>query len=448
MSHPLPEVAPGAPPPAVAGLLERLRTDEAVLGRLCAGIAFKRGLVALLGHDAALPWIARGLGIPDARGVRRRSVVPMLAHARASADYRELWPGGRPHAIEPPRVIGAGDHHRQTGVSRSAWLARLDDVVVRGRSAVLLAADGAALVDAEGNESRQFEDNPEFDPAVLAVDGDGYWTIEAGDDVAVAGEGFLLAGTYAHDFGHWITEHLARLAIALLAGLPRVPLLIDERMPATHRQALQVFLPDWDVRVLPHLAATRVQRLWVAPNPLYRGFSPTNWSDAWRPMLLEPEGFAAAIRELLRRARPLMSTGTGIDKLYLARRPGRKKRLVNHADIEAVAAARGYEIVYPEDHDFATQLRMVHHARKILAPDGSAGLLSYFARPGASVCFMNHTHTLPLVELNGVFGSLGIDFSVVTGPIQGEPQAEPFWSDYSIDPRVLSECLDADDARC
>lgn len=430
---------------AVAELQQRLHEDERAYGRLFASIAFKRALVKLLGREGALAPATAGLCVPDAQLIRRRTVVPMLEFARRSPQFRELWRGGAPFVVAPPRVIGVGDQHAQRGVRRSGWVARIDDVVVRGRSAVLLASDGSALVDVEGDEDRQFEDNPEFDPAVLAVDGRHFWTIEAGDDVAVLEEAFMLGGTYAHDFGHWITEHLARLTIALRAGMPKVPLLIDQRMPATHLQALRLFVPDFEVIQLPHLAARRVRRLWVAPNPLYRGFSPTCWSDAWHAMMPEPADFAGAIADLKQRAAYALAEPTGVDRLFLARRPHRKKRLVNHAAIEKIAAARGYRIVYPEEFDFATQIRLVHNARRIVAPDGSAGLLSYFARPGTSVCFLNNPHTLPLVELGGIFACLGVEYSVLTGPIHGVPQPEPFWNDYEIDPAVFESYLSAID---
>ena len=104
--------------------------------------------------------------------------------------------------------------------------------------------------------------------------------------------------------------------------------------------------------------------------------------------------------------------------------------------------ARGFTVVYPEDLSFAQQLRLVHHARHVVAPDGSNGLLAYFVSPGAKVCFLNSPHTLPLVELNGLLSALGAEFTIVTGPMTGEPTDEPFWNDYSIDPERFCAFLD------
>jgi capsular polysaccharide biosynthesis protein len=421
--------------------LSARKADEVpLIGALFADMNFKRAMVERFGVQQAFEFCRQHLAVPDLGVLRRRRVVSLRSVAERGEAFRELWPGGRAFSHPVPKVIGEGDHSEQSGVSRSAYLACLRDVLVRGRSAVVLLEDVAA-VDIENGESQGLQDNPEFDPAVLHAAEDHFWTLEPESSPREIDEAFMLVGTYAHDFGHWLSEHLPKLAIARMAGLADVPLLIDRRIPDAHRQSLALFCPNSEVLSLDHLASCRVRKLWCAPNPMYRPFSPANWSDAWQRMLPDPENFAHAIQALKSTVESALAEPTGVDRIFLARRPHRKKRLVNHDRIAEIAAGSGFRTVYPEDLPFAEQLRLVHHARYLIAPDGSNGLLCYFVSPGASVCFLNHGHTRPLVELNGQMASMGANFTIVTGPVAGEPGEEPFWNDYRIDEKVFESFL-------
>lgn len=424
----------------VAQAVDRLAAETPEIGHLLAAAAFKRSMVEHFGVERALALCREHLQLPGAERVRRRVVVPLRTVAERTDELRELWPGGRPFVHPAPPVVGEGDHIDQHGVGRAGYLACVADALVRGRSAVVLVGDVAA-VDFEEDEPLRFADEPLFDPALLAATDESLWTIEPADGVTEIDECFLLTGSYAHDFGHWLSEHLPKLGLALLAGLPEMPILVDERMPATHRQSLALFCPERQVLDLGHLAPCRVRRLWLASSPTYRGFSPLDWTSAWQAMLPDPERFTRTIRRLEEAAGTVLDEPTGADRVFLARRPDRKKRLVNHRRIEEIAAAHGFAVVHPEDLPFVDQLRLVRHARHLVAPDGSAGLLTYFASAGAAVCFLNHPHTRPLVELNGLLAARGASFTIVTGPVAGDPCDERFWSDYTIDEEVFASFL-------
>lgn len=419
----------------------RLRTEEPELGALIAAIGFKRALVERFGLEQGFLVARPHLKVPGLEVMRPKDVVSLLSAVEDSPDFTRLWSGGRPFVHPSPPVVGDGDHTAQRGTSRSGFLACLVDVTVRGRSAIVMTAS-EAIVDFENDELSSFEDSPELDAGVLYADGSTYWAMEPAEYSNVIDEAFMLTGSHTNDFGHWLTEYLPKLAIALCAGLPQVPILVDEKIPRTHLQSLQLLCPEVPVIVLPHLSACRVRRLWCASNPVYRGYYPTDWSSAWQGMLPDPENFAFTIRKLKSLAAEAIQEPTGHDRLYLARKPERKKKLVNHAAIEGAAAARGFHVVYPEDLDFAEQMRLVHHARHVVAPDGSNGLLAYFVSAGARVCFLNSPHTLPLVELNGLLQALEADFTIVTGPVVGEELDEPFWNDYRIDEKRFEAFLD------
>jgi capsular polysaccharide biosynthesis protein len=433
-----------SPERLVERLARRLQVEEPTRGRLIAAIDYKRTLVSRLGVEPAFRLGRAHLRVPGTDTLHARRVVPLRQAVEAAPGFVELWPGGERFVHAPPVVVGGGDHRELSGTSRSAYLGCLEDVLVRGRAAVV-ARGTEAIVDFENDELVAFADSPQQDPGVLHAEHGTYWMMDPGPDAAVpvVDEAFQLCGAHSNDFGHWLEEFLPRLAIARLAGLPRMTLLVDQFMPPTHFQSLALLCPDWPLHVVPHLAPVRVRKLWCAPNVVYRGWYPSEWRDAWEGMLADPRHFATARDHLKQLAAAAIAAPTGHPRLFMARRPKFKKKLVNHERIEALVAARGFHVVHAEDLPFAEQLRLAHHARHIVAPDGSAGLLSYFASPGTRVCYLNPPQTMPLGRLNGVLAGMGIDLTVFTGPVVGPPDPEGFWSDYAIDEARFAAFLDA-----
>src|SRR5207302_838129 len=97
-------------------------------------------------------------------------------------------------------------------------------------------------------ELAKIDDQFEVDPAVFqATDNQTAWVIEPKGDVASIelDEAFMLLGPWTLEFGHWMCDYLPRLVAALTSGaLPPVPIVVDADLPKTHRQALELMLPD------------------------------------------------------------------------------------------------------------------------------------------------------------------------------------------------------------
>ena len=164
----------------------------------------------------------------------------------------------------------------------------------------ILLTRGEALLDVEPWEAGTFDDNPEYDPGILGQTRDGFWMMEPLEPELEVDAAFLLSGAHTIDFGHWITEYLPRYAMAKLTDLPDVPVLIDERMPPTHRESLELLLPaDAEIIVVPHLAVVQVRQLWYAPNPMYMGFYPVRMDDRyWNLVATHAERFARLMAQL------------------------------------------------------------------------------------------------------------------------------------------------------
>lgn len=428
---------------AYKALAARLEEEEPVWGKLPAAMRFKQDLVKYFPVDEAHGLARKVLTVPATGSLSVCNVAGLHDAAQSTDGYRLLWPGGEPFSAPPTRIIGNNDHGAFTGTSRNAYVACLENCGIRGRSALIRQHDNIVLEDFEGNERLRMADNPEYDPGVLAAADDRYWMMgpSGGDRVLEVEEAFMLSGSHTLDFGHWIMEYLPRIAMAKMAGLRSIPVLIDQRIPRTLVESLDLFWPERaGTIVIPHLAPARVRRLWVAPSPMYMGFYPTVWNaNTWLAMATHGPNFARLIRELLsNQPAPELRGG----RLYLARKPEQpKKRLTNHQEIENIARSHGFDIVYPQDLSFKAQFELAHSADFILGPEGSAMFWSFFARPGTKVCTLSSEHTFPLADINSMMKALGLDYTILTGPRMTDGKDWLFWEDYSIDAGLLADFL-------
>lgn len=76
------------------------------------------------------------------------------------------------------------------------------------------------------------------------------------------------------------------------------------------------------------------------------------------------------------------------ERLFVSRRPRRLRTCVNWDQVEAMFARNGFTVIYPQDHDFGTQVSMFQQARVIAGFAGSGMVNSMFA-PGARIILVS-----------------------------------------------------------
>jgi hypothetical protein len=222
--------------------------------------------------------------------------------------------------------------------------------------------------------------------------------------------------------------------------MPRVPVLIDEGMPPSHRRALELLLPDGvQIIVLPLLSNAIVERLWFAPSPMHMPFfEKMNSRFCWDFLASPPVRLTRLIREMNRRIDlKLASPSQVTQRVFLARKPSQHRKMVNRDVIEAIATTHDFIIVHPEDLAFDDQIHLVRSAQMLVGPEGSAMFLAFFARPGTRVCILNHPYTIGLAVLTGQLEGIGLDALVFTGPFETENEQLPHFADYRIDPEAF-----------
>ncbi len=397
---------------------------------------FKQALGAELGVRRGFEAYRQTVSLPDGEELVHRTI----AGARDSLEkdreqFFEVGRAGDRFTLEPPKVIGPGNHRRLEGVTRSFYVACIDGARVRGRSAVIETGD-VALLDYEGSEPLRIDDEIEWDPAIFHANSHAAWLTAPPSPARpiVIDCAFALIGAHTDFFGHWMCEYLPKFAAAVLAnGMPPVPVLIDADMPATHRESLEFLFPGLEIIEIAAFRAASVRQLWFAPSLMYMPLhEKRNERFSWDAVTASPDRFDPIVRELVRRADLALGAPSGSERIFLARRDFRHRRLVNRLSIEAVAEERGFRIVHPEDLSFARQAAALRSANFIVAPEGSAIFLAMFARPGTRLCILSHPLTDVLADYNGLLSVHGVEICALTGPIVRAHHQTPHDSDYEI----------------
>ncbi|MEO6263963.1 MAG: glycosyltransferase family 61 protein [Luteimonas sp.] len=404
---------------------------------------FKQELCSTFDLPEAMRLYSEFALLPESGRLERKAIRGILDYARASgACLVELHPGGEAFTVPAPRVVGEAATRALEHVSRARFVACLDDVRVRGRSAVVETVD-AALLDFEPWESRLFDCELDIDPSIFCVIGQDAWVpgpVDPSTTIQVE-EAFSLLGPQTGAFGDWMYTALPRYVAADMSGhLPAVPVLVDKGLPRSILDSLRMMLrPGVEIIQVPAFRSVSVGRLWCSPSlhyaPAREVMDHRYKFDYSTP---SPAAFLSVVREINRRATPAPMSSGAFGRVFLARKPSRWRKMVNHAAIEDVARARGFAIVYPEDLDFASQVALIRGAKHVVAPEGSAITLMYFANPGTRLCILNH----PIIETTAYDGLLdGIDLRVLVGPIVEKHPAFEHRSSYRIDEAAFLEFL-------
>jgi hypothetical protein len=439
-------VANGLPEPAEA-LCFAKRYLEFGDGEPLSLMLVKQALVKEFGIEQGFARYKQAFPLPDSDHIHYKRLGPLKDFAAARADaFTEIAGAGQHITLDSPLVIGEGNHRPLEGLARSFYVACLDDTRVRGASSLIEVGD-VVLMDYEGAELDNVGTEFEFDSAVFHGSNAGLWVIAPEDErSAIEIEtAFSLISARACAFGHWLWENLPKMIAALSSGvLPRVPVLIDGRMAKTHRQALELLVPEAEIIEIPPFVTARVARLWCAPTQHFASILEKKNDERfkWDYLVASPERFKAILVEMVRRAECAAGPTNGSERIFLARRPSRHRRLINAEAIEAAAKARGFAVLYPEDFTFVEQFRLIRGARFLVAPAGSAVFLTFFAKPGTKLCILNNTYTADLPLETALYSAVGVESTVVTGPIV---MKHPIWSelaDYEIDTERFCRFLD------
>lgn len=286
-------------------------------------------------------------------------------------------------------------------------------------------------------------------PTLVPVEAEA---LAAGPATRIEGRALYLGSSGSFNYGHWLVDDLSRQSAfaALRALYPRetLTLVVDAFEPtvdAIRRQSLELILgPEqgFAIRFVPRGETLAFEDLHYA--------SPATQ----HPLLKSPDalrGVAAVLRRRTRADRlalALRRLGADLSagrwprlkrRLYVERRAGRSRPLVNEAEVTALLVAHGFERIDPETLSFPGQVARFAEAGVVVGPMGAAMTTSLVCAPG--------THVLHLAQegwTDPFFWDLACvmrhRFSAVYGRAE---ESGTLYSPYAIDLDALRRRLRA-----
>lgn len=345
--------------------------------------------------------------------------------------------------IETPPVFGA-PHEPDTyqGVEGYApYAASLPDATIFAGSSLVFAPDGPALNDTFADPRYGRFLGMRFDPIVFDRDERRVLVDLDGVSLMQLEAGVMLSGWTSNHFGHWVPEFLCRLAY--LEQHPRfaeLPIIVDAGMPPQHLEYLQLLVSNPIVELPPKHALRCGELVVGSPSTFFPAdLTPDHTVPPEHQGGLPLGGFRYLQARIAERLPPTPSAPRR--KLYLSRKNRQWRLTVNEAEIAAAMAARGFEVLFPEDMSFEQQVRMFQSAGVVVAPGGSSVLNAIFAPEDVKLLILAQQNLFNWGTYYGLMRKLGYDLTMICGEAVGDPGKKQ--ADFSVPVDHLLAALDA-----
>jgi capsular polysaccharide biosynthesis protein len=355
-------------------------------------------IFTLLCHPAAMPVV---------QAIRDIAVHDPTPHA-PQPDFALVTPAGRSLMRPPLFLLGPAPEPVLFDLA-----AQIDTPAVGCYTLndALVAPTGIAIKDGTAFHSEAF-----LHPRHLVVTISDRVNAERMDTVPVDGTVAVLCGPAHETYGHWLVDFLPRLWVLHQAGYDL----------ATLRYLVPADLRDFAAGLL-RLCGIRDEQLvryqhWQSLLRVEQLLLPTGLRLGDR---LAPS-FAAATRFWLDRTPCGQGSATARQGVYLTRRQGSERRLVNRERMEAIAAEHGLTVLRPEEMGLSEQIAVFRSAGLIVGEYGSALHNSVFSGAGAIVCALRGTARHPSLVQSGIATAMGQDVAYVFGKTEGVETHQAF----------------------
>ena len=388
----------------------------------------------------------------DLLGLGPVNVYDIVSAHRAAADgrgvYREVRPGRRIREPDLRFLDGPVALTSQAG-SRDAppqYVALFRDCLAFPRSNIVLQDDRLIYDLAAHPLSGTFDirDGVNPDQIMVAAYGSGRALVATPTERREIEAGLMLFGLQSRNYGHWLLEFVGRMLCFNDRACPEsFPICIDDDMPATHRQIIELI--DERARPILPLSAvpTHFRELGLAPAPTLLPFDmrPGHavYDSIW-PGDVFADLRSRVLGRLAERGVDLRRTGR---RIVLSRRGFAQRQLLNEAEIVATLAQHGFEVVHPETLTFAEQIATYHAADVIVGSASSALTNCIFCHPGAKVVALIHEGlSFNFRGYASMIESSGADLLFARGMTERSETGHPFHANYTVSPDQVLRAID------
>lgn len=282
------------------------------------------------------------------------------------------------------------------------------------------------------------------DQIMTAVYGAKRALVEEPAETRTLDAGLMMFGLQSKNYGHWLLEFVPRMLWFNDPACPAdFPICIDDHMPETHRQIVEL-LDERDRPILPLSAqATRFRELGVAPVPTFFPFDSRPGMPVYDAIW--PKDVLAGMRRALldkiaTHGADIRPTGR---RIFLSRRNFTQRQLVNESEIIDDLTRLGFEVLHPEQLSFIDQIALYHSADVIVGSASSALTNCIFCNPQARVIALIHENrSFNFRGYASMIESSGARLLFVRGTTIAGEKTHPFHANYRVVPAKIHKGLD------
>ena len=263
-------------------------------------------------------------------------------------------------------------------------------------------------------------------------------------------EAFVLSGRASGNYFHWLIEDLPRLEV--FRKYPEVLksvryLVLDAQIPKQNFEALAIATKVLGLEHLvwikkKHDESVRAPALYSATLPTYH---PDRFDLPYSQTTAIDLGSIKFLREVFLKKNQNRDP-VPRKKIYLSRKKGAARGVVNYEAVDRVISASGFQTVFPELLTFPEQIELFSSASHIVAQSG-AGLTNLaFCAPGTKVLAMTAERNSEYPMYSTILEFVGGEFVHLMGaPIKNRDDCvsedEFVHSPFSIDVSMLRAAL-------
>ena len=208
---------------------------------------------------------------------------------------------------------------------------------------------------------------------------------------------FSMIGVHSTIWAHAIVEYLPKLSLlnkAIADSKERLTVVVPEYKDKQLKRIIYDNLSKYNIDIFELKMGTAIMS-----DVLYYMPRPTVFCDHCYSVLpgnqVIPSSVVNAIKELM--IRPYMnniSKNEKYRKIFLQRRGGFGKGIINNGEIESIFKERGFYFLEPHKVSLEEKIEIFHSAEIVVGPFGSAFTNLFYCRPGTKAMIFSNNHRL------------------------------------------------------